>query len=615
MVPLKLRSPGNASSSSRAADDAPQGRNGRRGLEMILSDVKDRVLRNKLGELQTEHPLTPLLFLVYTLLKCDQDLECARIYLGEDNSPRRDFTAIPVTSLHAIRNVNMREKVRDITESLGTTVWWTLYALLVCNGSVDQASGLLTEGVIDATVNPWWSGMNVDTVNEIYTGSAELEVETPEIDIKPKISASPYDSPPLGDSIAPPIGPDANQDTGRKKEKTGSVIHDNSDDEMTFPPAKNEGPGGSMSPSTVATSDIEEDQIEKKIRQMRQVLPHLTPPQCINSLELSDGDVSKAIFLELEVSEESLVDHHLRTRFSPSSNSAVQPQKRKSLTPDDGVRKKLCFHDSEKDAAVLPEAGQWVRSIFHQLAGTTVTINLADAQTREVPQGFLVEHSAYFKEQLEGNGKQPAVTEIDFSDVKCNLFDLVIQYMICRNVSFGDVPTLTSGFIRDIIELMVFSTRLEIRGMSTLLLTILEDTLREARENLMSILKAVHIHTGYKNFGKHHPIRKLLVKACVKPYMKERTDYNNSDSDCDSDDSASDDEEGKNLDIDMDVISRQDGHLAYKFNRAFKFDLILAADKTRRNRESRPRNPHSRSFTNVVTWYTDPLDSKQFTLE
>ncbi|PQE08758.1 hypothetical protein CJF31_00010260 [Rutstroemia sp. NJR-2017a BVV2] len=643
MVTLKLRSPGNASSSPHAANDVPQGRNGPRGMEMFLSDVKDRVLRDKLGELQTDYPLTPLMFLMYTLLKCDQDLKCARTYLRENKSARRDVTSIPVTSLHAIRNVNIREKVREITESLGTTVWWTVYALRVCNGSVDQASGLLTEGVIDATIDPWWSGMNMDTDNEIFTESAEAKVETPKFKTEPKVSASLYGSPALGDWIGPPISPNANNDTGRKKEKlpfmfksgsdskTGRVFDDSSDDEMTLPPAKDD---------SRETSDTEGDRSEAKIGQMMDLLPHLTPSDCMSSLALSGGEVSEAISLELDLREESVVDHGPRTRPSPSSSPAFQPQKRKSSTPDDRLRKKLCFHDNEKDAAVLPEAGQWVRyeqkfqhrfllllislslrSIFHQLAGTTVTINLADEQTREIPQGLLIEHSSYFRERLEGNGKQPAVTEIDLMDVNCIMFDLVIQYMVCRNVSFGDIATMTSGFIRAIINLLVLSTRLVIQGMSTVLVNILEDTLKEARKNATtsSILKAVHIHKAYANFGKHHPLLKLLVKACVRPYMEAGITYNNSDSssdaDSNSDGSESDDEEEKvPAAIDMDVISKQHGYLVYKFIRAFKIDLILAADKTRRNRVSRPRKTHSKNFKDVVTWYTDPLDSEQFTL-
>jgi hypothetical protein len=298
----------------------------------------------------------------------------------------------------------------------------------------------------------------------------------------------------------------------------------------------------------------------------------------------------------------------------------------------------LCFHDNEKDAAVLPEAGKWVRyeqknqhmfplllislrSTFQNLTSTTITINLADEQKRDIPQGLLIEHSSYFRERLEGNGKQPAVTDMDLKDVDCILFDLIIQYMVCRNVSFGDVPTRTSGFIRAIINLSILSTRLQIQGMSTVLITILEDTLKESRKNATtsSILKAVHIHKAYANFGKNHPLLKLLVKACVRPYMEAGITYNNSDSssdsDSNSDDSESDDEEEKvSAAIDMDVISKQHGYLAYKFIRAFKIDLIFAADKTRRNRVSRPRKAHSKNFKDVVTWYTDPLDLEQFTL-
>jgi hypothetical protein len=344
MIPLKLRSLGNASSSPHAANDLPEGRNGPRGMEMNLSEVKDRVLRDKLGELQTEYPLTPLLFLMYTLLKCDQDLECARTYVRENKSSIRELTSIQVTNLRAIRNVNIREKVRDITESLGTTVWWTVYALRVCNGSVDQASGLLTEGVFDATIDPWWSGMNMDTDNEISTKSEEAKVETPKFTAEPKVSASPYGSPALGDWIAPPISSNANNDTGRMKEalpfmsksesksKAGGLFDDSSDDEMTLSPVKDEGPGRHTSPSTVEASDTEEEQSEAKIGQMMDFLPHLSPSDCMSSLALSGGEVSEAISLELDLREQTFVDHGPRTRPSPSSSPVVQP-KRKSSTP------------------------------------------------------------------------------------------------------------------------------------------------------------------------------------------------------------------------------------------------------------------------------------------
>jgi hypothetical protein len=299
----------------------------------------------------------------------------------------------------------------------------------------------------------------------------------------------------------------------------------------------------------------------------------------------------------------------------------------------------MCFHDNQKDAAVLPEAGQWVRydqsssispslrllislrSTFKHLTSTTVTIHLADEQTREIPQGLLIEYSPYFRERLEGNGKQPAASEMDLKDVNCIFFDLVIQYMVCRNVSFGGVPTLKSGFISAIIQLLVLSTRLGIQGMSTVLLTTLEDTLKKARKNATtsSILKAVHIHRAYADFGKHHPLRKLLIKACVRPYMEAGITYNDSDSssdsDSDPDDSESDEKEEKvSTTIDMDAISRQQGYLAYKFNRVFKTDLIFAADKTRRNRVSRPKKAYGKNFKDAVTWYMDPLDSEQFTL-
>jgi hypothetical protein len=345
MVTLKLRSPSNVDSSSSATDPVPWGRDGRRGMEMNLSDVQDHVFRGKLGELQADYPLAPLLFLTYTLVKTGQNLECARIYLRENKWVDGDITSISVNSLHAIRNADLREKVRGITESIGTTVWWTAYALRVCNGSANEASGLLTEGVIDATINPWESGINVDTDDKIFTRSAEVKVETSKIKQEPKALGSPYGSPALGDWITPPITPNDVSNTDRMKEglpfmfksesksETDRVIDESSDDDITLSSIMNDGRSRSISPSTAETSDTE-DRREVKISQMRAIFPHLTTSQCMTSLELSDGDVSEAINLELEnLHEESVVGDSPRTPPSPSSSAAVQPQKRKSSTP------------------------------------------------------------------------------------------------------------------------------------------------------------------------------------------------------------------------------------------------------------------------------------------
>ncbi|KAM3086853.1 hypothetical protein ACMFMF_000789 [Clarireedia jacksonii] len=597
-------------------------------MVMVLCDIQNRVFRDKLKELQTDYPSTPLLFLVYTLLKNGQDVQCARNYLRDNKWVDGNVTSISATSLQAIQSTDLRKKVWNITQSLRATVWWTAYALRVCNGSVNEASGLLTEGVIDATINPWESAMNLNTDDEIFASSTKVKVSTPKIKAEPNASASPA----LGGWSTPPVSPDTSNDTGGMKEglpflfknksrdKAGTVIDGSSEDEdENIPDFKNEGRGRNMFRHTAEISDTEEDKREDKIKQIREIFPHLTSLQCRTSLELSDGDVSEAISLEMEnLREERAVDREFQIHFSNSSSPA---QKRKSSTPDDRLRKKLCVQDDEDDASVLPEAGQWVKSMFKHFISMVVTINLKDGQTREIPQGLLIEHSSYFRQRLEGNSKQPAVTEMDLKDVNCILFDLIIQYMVCRNISFGDVPTLSTMFISIIMDLLVLSARLEVHGMSTILLALLEDTIKKARKNATtsSILKAVHIHRAYSDFEKHHPVRKLFVKACVRPYMEAgiADDILGSapSSDSSSDDSGSDDEGEKiHTAIDIDVISRQQGHLACKFNRAFKIDLIFAADRTRRNRVSRPKNVHGKGYKNVVTWYTDPLDSQQFTI-
>lgn len=284
----------------------------------------------------------------------------------------------------------------------------------------------------------------------------------------------------------------------------------------------------------------------------------------------------------------------------------------------------------------MPEAGQWVRyeemsehkpsliltssrAYTNQNTSPKVTVNLSSGKSRDIPQSLLSENSAYFRERLEGNGKQPAITEIDIPDVNHGLFDHIIQYLICCNISFDR----RADPITTIIDLLVLSARLKIRNITTFILAKLEDKLKEARKSATNpyILKAIHIHKAYTNFEKHHPLRRLLVKACVRPYMEDRIVYKSSgftsDSDSDSGPDAwdSDEEAEKVLTAsDLNVMSREQGHCAHRFNREFKYDIMRAADKTRNNRESRSKKSYGRSVKNAVTWYTDPFDSQKFTI-
>ncbi|ESZ95342.1 hypothetical protein SBOR_4276 [Sclerotinia borealis F-4128] len=686
-----------------------------RGYDMQFSDIIDVDIRQEVGMIRSSYPSYPLLYLIYVLVRSNRSLDQARDFL--ENTHRNRAQYLPITSITNIDDVKddvMRNKVESIrTVAPWVTVWWALYALQVCDGSIDCATSLLLEGAVDASNDPRpqiapVSGAHVyspatptarrnvlgklpvdlpsDSDSSVFgcttpsqtsgeesfhtsLSSIEPSHQTPN---SPLVNTSEDDKDSTAEEtdtlVASPyfnnrrvVGIDKGKGVAKTEPDHSSDINMNG--VLSFKKGsqakKNEKQNGDCKfcgkdlGSWLARNN-HESSCRRRTRQVcvkckkevskanirrhesrcdgprnprrdgsefaerdvfmfnsrrksvsRGSSPSIdsdfpTEEELQKALQLCDGDVEDAVHLEMEASTSGEEDDD-RGSYSQQEN----PLKRKLGSPS---RSRTQIGDTE---AGLQPASQWIKTTFLDLCqnSTNLTlVHLSGTETHAIPTKLMCDNSKYLKDLISPTGDQDAaLKEINLLDVEPTLFDAIIQYMVCHNVSFG--PQLSEiQAITSIVNFIVLAEKFKVAGPATTMYPTLEAILKQDRKgpHPPSVLKVGHVHKIFSNLDDpHHPIRKLFVRASVRPHIKEKNDNNVILDD-------SDDE----YEVDADDVDfrNQPAHLAWKLNRDFGMALLAKVDQTNRNRERRPIFPNSKNSKSFSEWFTDPLDGSQFTL-
>ncbi|KAI9650272.1 hypothetical protein NHQ30_000285 [Ciborinia camelliae] len=687
--------------------------------DMQSSDIVDLDIRQKVEAIFPSYPSYPLLYLIYTLIRSNQTVDDARNFLENTHQNRaHDLPITSITNLEDVKDDLMRGKVEDIrTVAPMVTVWWAVYALQVCDGSMDCATGLLFENVVDASKNPAAHMAQVPTAN-IHSPS-NLDIPTfgcatpshPSVDglfhtSLPSIvslhqtpnssfinisedenysatedtatlSASPDSDNRRAVTIDKGKGvirsdqSDYNSDVdmnnvlsfeersqSKKHKKNNSnckfcgeelqnwLVRNNHEyschmrtrqvcvpckgevskldfrrhestcnrhrtsrsdgsefkerDASALSPARTSLSRGS-SPDIDSHSLTEEDL--RKVERMREVFPRLTVDYSMQALQCCGGDVEEAIILQMDAlsSGEEDDDRGLCSQQD-------LPLKRKSGIPSAERVTKRCRTQVDAGGASLEPAGQWIKKFLSMCPTFTTLVRLSGTESRAIPTQLMCDNSQYLKDLINLTGNQDAtINEINLTDVEPALFDGIIQYMVCRNASFGPQLSETQT-ITSIVNFIVLAERLKVAGPATTMLPNLEAILKQDHKGPLPprVLKVDHIHKIFSTLDdSRHPIRKLFVRASVRSFLKEKIDNSTFEDD------SGDDNEVEADDIDY---RNKPAHLAWKLNQDFGIALLAEVFETTRNRITRPTFPNSKNTKNFSEYFTDPLDDSQFTL-
>ncbi|KAG4028431.1 hypothetical protein MFRU_021g00220 [Monilinia fructicola] len=260
-------------------------------------------------------------------------------------------------------------------------------------------------------------------------------------------------------------------------------------------------------------SELPTDEELQKVKQMQEVLPHLSVDQCISNLKLSGGDLAEALSTEMEMSISNDEDSD-RGSYDQQDN----PSKRKpeALWVERTIKRPR-LQDSNDKALILP-ASQWIKTTLLDLcqdSNKLTVVHISPTESRSIPTKLMCDNSEYLKDLINpAGGQDAAMKEIELQDVEPALFDAIIQYMVCRNVSFGpqvnEIQTVTT-----IVNFLVLAERFKVAGPANTLLEPLEAILEQDRKGpYPKALKVGHVHKIFSIFGDtHRSIRKLFVKA------------------------------------------------------------------------------------------------------
>ena len=245
--------------------------------------------------------------------------------------------------------------------------------------------------------------------------------------------------------------------------------------------------------------------------------------------------------------------------------------------------------------------------LCQQNSANLTIINLSGSESRSVPTQLICDNSTYLKNMIDLTGDGDVPKKIDLLHVEPGLFDALIQYMVCRDVSFNSRLSQTQK-ITSIVNFIVLAKELEVSGPATAMLPTLESMLKQERNGPSppNILKGDHIQKIFSTLEVGHSIQKLFVRASVRPFLEYRIDNTSIEEDFDS---------GSELMPGNIEISRnKPAHLAFKLNNDFRSALLLKVFETTSTRESRQTFTRSKNPKNSTTWFTDPLDDSQFTI-
>lgn len=149
-----------------------------------------------------------------------------------------------------------------------------------------------------------------------------------------------------------------------------------------------------------------------------------------------------------------------------------------------------------------------------------VSILLGDSNSqRNVPKALLSENSSVLLRmlgQLPQRGFEDPKLRLE--GVKDYIFDMILQWLVTRNVSPAPLySTVAEDAITTYLEFTLAIERLDIHGSSLLIEERLKKLLCESRP----AMKSKHITQAFE-LPNDHIIRKLLVKALVRPYIQSK---------------------------------------------------------------------------------------------
>ncbi|TGO13761.1 hypothetical protein BTUL_0064g00620 [Botrytis tulipae] len=358
------------------------------------------------------------------------------------------------------------------------------------------------------------------------------------------------------------------------------------------------------SPDFDSSDSYTEDQLQK-VKEMQLFLPRLSFDKCIESLVLCDYNVKEAINLERETltSDDEVDDRGSYRRKNDSGKRGS------GSTSVERVTKKARIQIGDRDTNLEP-ASQWIKTTFSDLCQNSANltiVNLSDSKSRSVPTKLLCDNSESLKNLIDLTGDEDVPKEIILLDVESHSFDALIQYMVCRNVSFGSRVSQTQR-ITSIVNFILLADDLKVAGPATTMLPVLERILKEERKGPSSstILKGDHVERVFSTLGASHPISKLFVRASVRPFLCHKIDNTSVEEVFDN--------ESEPMPGDIEIYRNKPAHLAFRLNNDFRSALLLKVFETTSTRECRQEYTRSKTPKKPTTWFTDPLDDSQFTI-
>ncbi|KAF7949393.1 uncharacterized protein EAE97_002902 [Botrytis byssoidea] len=358
------------------------------------------------------------------------------------------------------------------------------------------------------------------------------------------------------------------------------------------------------SPDFDSSDSYTEDQLQK-VKEMQLFLPRLSSDKCIDSLALCDYNVKEAVNLEREAltSDEEVDDRGSYRRKNDSGKRGS------GSTSVERVTKKARIQIGDRDTNLEP-ASQWIETTFSDLCQNSANltiVNLSDSKSRSVPTKLLCDNSESLKNLIDLTGDEDVPKEILLLDIESHSFDALIQYMACRNVSFGSRGSQTQK-ITSIVNFILLADDLKVAGPATTMLPVLESLLKEERKGPFpsTILKGDHVERVFSTLGASHPISKLFVRASIRPFLCHKIGNTSIEEEFDDD--------SQFTPGDIEIYRNKPAHLAFRLNNDFKSALLLKVFETTSTREYRQEYTRSKTPKKPTTWFTDPLDDSQFTI-
>ncbi|KAL3423901.1 hypothetical protein PVAG01_05648 [Phlyctema vagabunda] len=309
------------------------------------------------------------------------------------------------------------------------------------------------------------------------------------------------------------------------------------------------------------------------VDRLRRMLPRVNQDCAIRTLNEFDGDFDRAhksLLKQRGIDCENFQDRKtVRREVNRVSNPSPDRDRGRDR------RSKKNKKDVDEEASKLKPAGVWVEEYLNRDQELVKVVLGSKQEFRDVPKKLLTENSRVFQEALAALATQgPGVQTLEISDVSPEAFDLLIQWLVCKNIM--PVPLFTEfdgDAITAYIDFVLLAHGFEIDGPALLA----EKKLAEILISSPEALKGEHIVKTYQ-LPKNHRICKLIVKAAVKPFVLSQ----------EARDSLTDDEDG-----DMDVVMNESNYITSLMNESDEEEV------SRKIAFGRAKFPFQREFDTI----------------